>query len=131
LERLRAGDKDNPRAHIRHLAAPVSTGQMRFNRLIEAWAAVSISLLLLGFVALIVFAPHYLLLGAVVLIIGFILLESVFRGTFSSTVGSLAVWLALLATIVLVLNFWLQIVVGSLIAGGVVLLWQKVRELRG
>jgi hypothetical protein len=131
LERLEAGDKDSPRAHIRHLAAPVAIGQMRFNRLIEAWAAVSIGLLLLGFVALIVFTPHYMLLGAVVLIVGFSLLESIFRGTFSNTVGSLAVWLALLATIVLVLNFWFQIIVGGLIAGGVVLLWQKVRELRG
>jgi hypothetical protein len=131
LERLRAGERDSPHAHIRHLAEPVSTGHMRFNRLTEAWAAVSISLLLLGLVALIVFAPHAMLLGAAVLIVGFVLLESVFRGTFSNTVSSLAVWLAVLTTIVLLLDFWKEIIVGALIAGGVVLLWQKVRELWG
>jgi hypothetical protein len=46
-------------------------------------------------------------------------------------VSSLAVWLAVLTTIVLLLDFWKEIIVGALIAGGVVLLWQKVRELWG
>src|SRR5262249_21658145 len=34
-EKLRAGIPDDPRAHIQHLGKPVSTKQMRFNRLAE------------------------------------------------------------------------------------------------
>ena len=44
----RVGERDDPRAHIRHAAAPVPVKKMRFNRAAEIWAAVSMSLLLIG-----------------------------------------------------------------------------------
>src|ERR671938_166231 len=52
LERLRAGRRDDPRGHIVHAAEPVPPARMRFSRAAELWAALSLSLLLAGLVAL-------------------------------------------------------------------------------
>ena len=130
LRSLSAGDKDDPRAHIRRLAAPVSTAQMRFNRLAETWAAVSLSVLLLAFVGLMIFAPQHLWVGAAVLVIAFIVLESILRGTFTSTVTTITVVLAVISTLVLILGLWKYIIVGGLIGAAIFLLVQKIRELR-
>ncbi len=129
-EKLRANISDDPRAHITHLAKPVSLAQLRFNRLAEAWAAVSISALLLGIVAILLLQPHWLLAGAMVMIVCFILLESVLRGTYINTINTLAVILAVIAAVILVVQYWMQLLIASLIAIAVFLLVQKVRELR-
>lgn len=129
-EKLRAGITDDPRAHIIHLGKPVSPTRIRFNRLAEAWAAVSISVLLLGFVAIWVFYPELLLAGAVVMIISFILLDAALRGTYVSTINTIAVLLAVVGTAVLVIWHWQELLIVSLVAIAVFLLVQKVRELR-
>lgn len=130
LERRRAGILDNPRAHIRKLAEPVSPSQMRFAGLAEWWAAVSLSALLLGFVALLIFFPNFVFLGAILMLIAFILLESFLRGTFVGTVNTIAVVLAIIAAVVLLSNFWWELVVALLVGAALFLLFQKLGELR-
>jgi hypothetical protein len=129
-EKLRAGIADDPRAHILHLGRPVSLTRIRFNRLAEVWAAVSISVLLLGIVAVRVLYPELLLAGAVVMIVSFILLESVLRGTYIETINTIAVLLALVGAGILVVWHWQELLIASLVAAAVFLLVQKVRELR-
>jgi hypothetical protein len=131
LQHMRAGERDDPRAHITKLARPVSTEQMRFNRLAEAWAAVSLSLLLIGVVLIYFFERRFLWLGAVVLVLVFLVFESILRGTFVKTINRIAVFLAILASLVLLFHFWAPILVGALVIGVGFLLVQKVRELRG
>jgi hypothetical protein len=130
LQKLRAGIPDDPRAHIVHLGKPVSTSQMRFNRLAETWAAISISALLLGIAAIIVFEPRLLVAGAFVMIVAFILIEAVLRGTYTRTVNTMAVILAVVASAILIFYYWQWILVAALIAAAVFLLVQKLRELR-
>lgn len=130
ISRLQDGESDAPRAHIGHLAVPVPQDVTSFNRLIEAWAAVSISLLLLGLAALIVIAPLNAWLGAVVLILAFVLFEAVLRRTYAITIGSIAVILALVSGIILVVMFWKGILIGGLILVALTLLFQKLRDLR-
>lgn len=130
LARLRAGIKDDPRGHIRHLAKPVSPATARFNRFVEAWAAISISLLVLGIIALYYFAPQYLWAGVVLLILVFIVIESILRGTFASTITNISVALAVFASLILVLHFWRLILLVGLTTAAVLLLVQKLRELR-
>lgn len=129
-EQLRAGIPDDPHAHILHLGKPVSPAQIRFNRLAETWAAVSISALLLGFVAILVFFPQLLVAGVVVMVVAFILLESLLRGTYISTINTIAVILAVVGTIILLINFWQPLLIAGLIAVACFLLVQKLRELR-
>ncbi|MBI4671242.1 MAG: hypothetical protein HY741_06185 [Chloroflexi bacterium] len=128
--KLRAGIPDDPHAHIVHLGKPVSVSRMRFNRLAEFWAAVSISVLLLGIVAIILFAPQLLLAGATFMILIFILLESVLRGTYINTISTIAVLLAALGGLTIVIRYWDALLIIGLVGAAVFLLLQKVRELR-
>ncbi len=131
LKRLVAGQRDHPRAHIQHLGTPASPRELRFNRLAEGWAALSVSLLLILIVVLLMFDPPHVLWGLILLAVFFVLLESIFRGTFTATITTIAVVLALLASVVLVITFWWQIVIGVALAAGAFLLWENIRELSG
>jgi hypothetical protein len=130
VERLRTGGRDDPRAHIRHAAQPVPPAQMRFSRAAELWAAVSLSLLLLGVVALIQFAPEDAWAGVVILLIALVLGESILRATFVRTVNRVAVILALVATVILLLHFWKSVLLACLGGLAAFLILQRVRELR-
>lgn len=130
LAQLGTGQKDPPRAHVRRLATPVPVATMRFNRFVEGWAAVSMSLLLLGIAALYFLAPQYLWLGFAIMVVAFIVIESVLRGTFVATATSITMVLAVFASILLVLQFWEKILIFGLVAIALFLLFQKIRELR-
>ncbi len=125
------GLQDDPHAHIRHLAMPVRTTRMRFDRVAEAWAAVSLSLLLFGIVALVFFAPHYLAAGLAVITLLFIVTESVLRGAFVETIAQLTALLAIVGSVILFLHFWFWFLMGALVAIAVFLLVQRLRELTG
>lgn len=131
LERQRKGLQEDPRAHIRHLAMPVTTRRMRFDRAAEAWAAISLSLLLFGIVGVIFLAPQHLIAGLAVITLLFIVTESVLRGAFIQTVGQITAWLAILSAVILILHFWKWLIVGALLAMAVFLLLQRLRELAG
>lgn len=128
--KIKSGIPDDPRAHILHLAKPVSSSQMRFNRLAEFWAAISISLLLLLVALIALFAPQLLVGGIVVLVVVFILLESILRGTYVETINTIAVVLALIGILLLVLFYWREALAVGLIAAAIFLLLQKMREFR-
>ncbi|HTX91470.1 MAG TPA: hypothetical protein VMC09_09650 [Anaerolineales bacterium] len=132
LERMQAGLQDDPHAHIRNLAVPDSTAQaLRFDRAAETWAAVSLSLLLFAVAALILFVPKYIWAGLLVIFILFVVTESVLRGAFVQTVGRITLLLAMAATIILFLHFWKWIIVVALVAMGISLMYQRLRELTG
>lgn len=130
LEQRRAGIQAPPRAHIRKLALPVTPAQMRFNRLAEFWASISLSVLLIGVIALILLQVQYLWVGIGILVIVFVIIESVLRGTVINTVNGIAVFLAVVTALILVWEFWEQILIGVVLALAIFLLAQKVRELR-
>ena len=74
LRRLQQGLKDGPHAHITHMAVPVKTALLRFDRVGETWAAISLSLLLFGVVALVFLAPQYLWGGLAIITLLFVVL---------------------------------------------------------
>ncbi|MDP9384755.1 MAG: hypothetical protein M3P50_05925 [Actinomycetota bacterium] len=130
LARLRSGHRDDPRAHIHDAAEPVPPAHVRFGRVAELWASFSLSMLLIGVVALIQFAPSDALAGVFVLVIALVIGESLLRGTFVRTVNLVAVVLALIATVILLLHFWKPVLMGALLALAAFLLLQRARELR-
>ena len=131
LERLRSGDIGNARTHIHHLVEPVETVQARFGRADETWAAISLSLMLFAFAALIFFAPNYLWGGLAVLMLLFVLFESVLRGAFIATASRIMLVLAILAALILLFHFWKYVLIAALLAMGIYLLFQRIRELTG
>jgi hypothetical protein len=130
IERRRAHGQDDARAHIRHAAEPVAASTMRFNRAAEFWAAISLSLLLTGLAVLIVVAPRDVWAALIVLVIAFVVGESVLRGTFVRTVNRVAVLLALISAVVLFGRYWTQTLAALLAALAAFLLFQRLRELR-
>ena len=131
LERMKAGMQDEPRAHVRHLAEPVRAMRVRFGRAAETWAAISLSLMLFAIAALIFFAPSFIWAGLVIIMILFVLAESILRGAFIETMTRITLFLALIRALILFVHFWDIIVVGGLVALGVFLMWQRLRELTG
>jgi hypothetical protein len=131
VERRRAGERDDPRAHIAHAAEPVAPAKMRFNGAAEIWAAVSVSALLIGLAVLMLVSPKNVWAELVILVLAFIVGESVLRGTFVRTVNRLAVLAALVAVVVLFVQFWQLVVVALLVALAAFLLYQRFREFTG
>lgn len=131
LERLEQGIPDDPHAHIRFLTAPVKTAQMRFARVAQGWAAISLSALLLAIVALLLLAPDVLPAGLAIITLLFIVIESFLRGAFAHTVGEVTVILAVVAAVIIFLHFWFWILILALLAMSGFLLWQRLRELTG
>lgn len=131
LERLRLGLKDDPRAHIHRLAMPAKATQVRFDRAAETWAAISLSMLLYGIVALVFIAPGYLWAGLAAISILFVVIESILRGAFIHTVTVITTLLALLAVFILFFHFWRWILLALLLGIATFLMLQRLRELAG
>jgi hypothetical protein len=131
LEQLRSGETGDPRAHIHQLAVPVKMVQARFGRASETWAAVSLSLMLFAIAALVFFAPDYLWAGLAMITLLFVLFESILRGAFITTVARITLILAMVAAFILFIHFWKYIIVGVLLAMGIYLLFQRLREIAG
>jgi hypothetical protein len=130
LAALGSGELDDPRAHIRQTVAPVPESKLRFDQAAEVWATISISLLLVGLAVLLVVSPGNAWAEGIVLVLAAIIGESVLRGTFVRTINRLGVILALIAVVVLVVQFASMIFVGLLVALAVFLLYQRIEEHR-
>ncbi len=126
---LEEGRRSDPRAHIKQLAQPVPQADLRLNRAAEAWGAVSLSLILLGIVALLVLARDHLWIGLVVMIGAVLLLEAILRGHYVRTLGGIAAILAVISAILLIVHLWLWVIAIILAALALFLMVQKLREL--
>ena len=130
LDQMRTGRQDDPRAHVRHLAVPDNPSlSLRFDRAAETWAAVSLSLLLFVVAALLFFSPKYTWAGLTVVLILFVVTESILRGAFVQTIGRITLILAMVASVILFLHFWKWIILTGLLAMGISLMVQRLREL--
>ena len=130
IARTAEGRKADPRAHIKQLAQPVPSTDIRFHRIAEAWGAVSLSLILLGLVALLVVARDRLWIGLVVMTGAVIMLEAILRGRYVPTIGTVAVILAIISAVLVVVHYWLWMIVIILAVVALFLLFQKLRELK-
>jgi hypothetical protein len=130
IEQRRRGGKGDPRAHIRNAAEPVSVAQMRFDRAAEVWAAISLSALLVGLAVVILVLPDQVWPVLLVIVVAFVIGESVLRGTFLRTANQVAVILALIAVAVLLVQYWKFAFVAILVGLAAFLVYQRIRELR-
>ncbi|GAB4456463.1 MAG: hypothetical protein Fur0044_50340 [Anaerolineae bacterium] len=129
--RLRTGQRSPARAHLRHARHPASAARLRFNRFAEAWAAVSIGLMLISFVILVFFGQQYLIWGIVALLSLMIFVEAGFRRQLARLVTSLTIGLAIVSLLIIVYDFFWPIVIVALLLTGGYIMWENVRELWG
>jgi hypothetical protein len=129
LQRLEAGYRGPVRAHLHRVHHPFSDAGLRFSRVAEMWAAISIGLMMLVFVGLVIFAREYLIFGLVALISLLIFIEAGFRKRLMQLVSSVTIALAVVASLILLFDFfWSIVVIGVLVAGGYIM-WENLREL--
>ena len=119
------GAKIIARAH-----RPASEGELRTSRVAEAWAAISVSLMIISFVAIALLERQHLISMLVFSIAFFAFVEAGFRGRLVNLVGSANVGLAVVATLVLVYEFFWPIVIATVLVVGFYVLWDNLRELR-
>jgi hypothetical protein len=128
--RLRAGERDQARAHISRAHKPASEDELRVSRVAEAWAAISVSLMLISFVGIAMFEREHLISMLVFSIAFFAFVEAGFRGRLVNLVSSANIGLAVVATLIIIYEFFWQLVVAAVLVIGLYVLWDNLRELR-
>ena len=129
LAAAREGLRPPPRAHLRRIPAPTPAGEDRTGMLLEAWAAISVGLMLITLVAVLLLSPRFGLAIAVGVIGLFVLIESILRG---GVIGLLATWVRILAVVaaaIVFVNFWQLGIIAAAIAAGIFLLRANIAEL--
>lgn len=119
----------DPRAHIRRGHKPAQRADLRAGRVAELWAAISVTVLLLAFVVLFVVKPGVLPFWMATIVALFAFIEAGLRGAFTRVVGSFAVGLAVVASLVLVYEFFWWVVGGLVLALALYILFDNLREL--
>jgi len=67
----------------------------------------------------------------VIIMLLFLVLESILRGAFTQTMAQITALLALVSGLILLFHFWKFILVVALLAAASFLLLQRLRELTG
>lgn len=126
---MKAGEEPPAGAHLHNPALPTTDLNMPLLGLAEFLAAASIGTVMVATVLLIVFARQYALVGLGLIVGVFIFFEAGFRGRLFWLINSLSIGLALAALLVLLYQFFWQIIAISVFLTGVYLLWENLREV--
>lgn len=128
-DKLRAGYRTSPAAHLRRPPRPTSETELCLSRLAETWAALSIGLVMLGVVGLFLAAREYLGVGLTGLVIMITVVEAVFRRRVQNLIGTATIILAIFSSVIILVEFFREIaIIFILLAGGYILV-QNIREL--
>ena len=130
LDRLHAGDLGDPRAHLHGDHHPVPPEMTRYGRVVEVWAAISISLVLVGMVAIVwlTTVPWYFALGAAFVV--YAVLEAAFRRRLTTLLLRTTLFLAGFGALILLYQFTTPIVMAAIIGLAALTLLDNVREIR-
>jgi hypothetical protein len=126
---LSRGDWGPLRAHIRRAHQPASDIGLRLSRFAETWAAISIGLMMLGFVGIMMFAQQYLIFGLISMLSILVFIEAGFRRQLTRLIGGFTIALSIVSAIILVFEFFWQIVVAGVILAGAYIIWENIKEL--
>ncbi|MEP7357505.1 MAG: hypothetical protein ABI847_09730, partial [Anaerolineales bacterium] len=127
---LLAGQRGPARGHIHRANHPAHPSDLRFNRAAELWAAISIGLVMVGFVALVLLGRSYLLFGLITLLSVLIFIEAGFRRQLARLVDSLTVALSIVAALVLLFTFFWEAAIVVVMVTGAYIMWENLHELR-
>ena len=127
--RLQREELEPARDHIRHAYHPSAPSSLFLANLAEFFAAISVGILILGVVFLLIFASKYLVVGVAIMIGFIILLEASFRRRLTNLINRLTIGLSLTAILVLLVEFYWQIIVAAVLLAGVFIIADNLREI--
>lgn len=128
-EFIKLGKRSPPRAHLKRPPQPEKESDLRLGWLAEVWSAVSIGIMLIAFLALAIFARHYLFAGLAAILGLVVLIEAGFRRRLSNLLNTVAIVLAVVSFLVLVYQYYWIIIVGLVSIASLYMIWQNLREL--
>ncbi len=126
---LETGSSVQARDHLQRPRQPAPHTHLRLSRVAETWAALSVGVMLLGFVGLMLFARQYVLWGLIASFSLLVFLEAGFRGRLIQLVTRVTIGLTLVSTIVLLYEFFWPLVILAVLISGAYILWDNLREL--
>lgn len=129
--RLQKGERLPPRAHIQAAHHPASEEAEELGRLAEAWAALSVGMLILSFLGVLLIAPGLWLTGLVSLVAVISFVEALFQREAQDLIQRAVTALALVSLAVLLYEFAAWVLVGLVVGLGVFIIFDNVRELTG
>lgn len=129
-EHLRQGERGPARAHIHRAHHPASDADLQLSRFAEAWAAVSIGIIMLGFLGIILFARHYLIWGIIAMATIIPFIEASFRRQLTRLITRITSVLAITSALILLYEFFWEFIVMLVIIVGGYIMWENLRELR-
>ncbi|MDX1613734.1 MAG: hypothetical protein R3300_05440 [Candidatus Promineifilaceae bacterium] len=128
-ERLQAGFRGPPRAHIRRAHEPASADVLRQSSLVELWAALSVAVFLIGFAFLFLFARQYTIVGLVTIFYIIVLIEAWIRRRITELITRTALLLALAASLTLLFTYSIEVLGAVVLLAGGYILFDNLREL--
>jgi hypothetical protein len=129
-ERIARGDPGDPRSHLHYVAHPQDPGLITRSRILDIWSAVGIAAAMVLLGALLIFEVAWWWVGLLVILGGYAVIEALVRRRFLVLLLNVTVLLALIATLILAGSHLLEGIAIVLLAIGVLLLRDNVRELR-
>jgi hypothetical protein len=130
LERLEAGQLDDPRGHLRHAAEPQPPAEARRRAYGEAWAALSVGLLIVALAVIVWFRILPPVTAIVVLLGSYIAIESFFDRNVGELLLRITVVLAIISTIILIGQYLREILLAGLFGLGLLLIVDNLGEVR-
>ncbi len=117
------------RAHIRHAHEPQEKTPLRFNRLAEIWAAMSIGVMMIAVVLLVIFTRRFIVVGLGGLLLAMITIESAFRRRLANLIRWITITLAIVGILVLVYQFFWHVLTAAVLITGLYIIISNLREL--
>jgi hypothetical protein len=130
LTALRAGQLDDPRLHLRHASEPEPPSVARRRAFGEAWAAVSVGLLIAALAVVVWFRILPPALAIVVLFGSYLAIESFFNRNVMELVLKITVILAILSALILAVAYLRELFMAGLLALGIILVLDSLGEIR-
>lgn len=130
LEKIEEGDWGVPDAHIQHAHHPEPPLSPQ-RRAIEVWAALSGALALLAIGVVLIFRPENWLTLVLLIVVAFGAIESFLRRQLSGYLTTISVILAVIAGIILFVEFWQWIILAGLVVVVLFMMRDNLREVLG
>ena len=112
-----------------HATRPVSEAETHAGRVAQLWASISIALVLVTLILIIAYERQHLLSALVFAIAVFAFIEAGFRRRLARFIVSVNVALAIVGALVLLEHYFWSVIVLAVLAVGLYILWENLREL--
>ncbi len=130
ISRLAAGDIGDPRSHLHMVVRPQSQKDIRRSRLLDFWSAIGVGLAVIFIGVVLVLDPGQIWLALLIVALGYLAIETIIRRRVLQTLLDITLVLAGISLVLLVVQNLVLVLALGVVAVGIVILRDNVRELR-